>query len=510
MSDVLTVSTPSGPVRGTLANGVAAWKGIPYAAPPTGALRFRSPQPPEPWTEVFDASSYGPAAPQLPNPAVAVDPALGVDEDCLSINVWAPEPDGRKRPVMVWVHGGAYFVGASSQRLYDATSLVTHGDLIVVTFNYRLGVFGFLDLSSLSTPGDEFETNLGLRDQIAALRWVRESIEAFGGDPERVTIAGESAGGGAVTSLMVSPAASGLFQRAIAESSPATSVYGPERSTQVAEAYLELLGVEAKDAATLRELPWKPLVEAAAALTNQHSTRFPGTIAMAPVVDGDILPHYPVGAFQKGLAHPVPLLIGTNRDEAALFRYMKSPIFPTTATAINEMFAAIGSDHPGLVADEKLITDAYKGFPRRSAAMEIARDAAFRMPTLWLAEAHSRTAPVYLYRFDQTTPMLAIAGIGASHGTELAYVWGNFELSKKDPTFRLGGRKDADQVSQRMQARWAAFIHGEAPDGDGLVDWRPFTADDRATLLIGKHDELADDPDATIRAAWGDTVIAFS
>lgn len=512
-TDSPLVTIAQGTARGVRLAGALVWKGIPYAAPPIGDRRFRAPGAAEAWEGVRDCSVFGPIAPQNEHGPLPIDPGLTVDEDCLSLNVWAPErPQNRPRPVMVWIHGGAYYLGSSAQRMFDACHLVERGDVVVVTINYRLGALGFLDFSSFSTAEQPFDTNLGLRDQIEALKWVRANIAAFGGDPADVTLFGESAGGGAVTTLMTSPAAEGLFHRAIAESSPATSVYGSERAASIAESFLELIGLAPAEVGRLRDLPVDVLTAACVELVQQVPARVPGTLAVAPTVDGDVVPHYPVAAFRHGLAHKVPLLIGTNKDEASMFRLMKSPLMPITPDAVHQMFVAIAADHPDLPVDEEQqVEAAYPDYPKKRSAMEISRDAAFRMPTLWIAEAHSRVAPTWLYRFDYATPFLRAARIGATHGTEVPYVFGNFGVVPRDPTFKLGGRRTAAHVSDRIQRRWLSFASAGNPDGgETETPWPRYDETDRATLLIRNADAVVADPDRDLRRAWGEEVIGFT
>lgn len=479
-----------------MSDGVAVWKGVPYASPPVGDLRLRAPVAPRTWSGVRAATEFGHIAPQTEHGPLPIDPGLTIDEDCLTLNVWSPE-HAAGLPVMVWIHGGAYYLGSSAQKMYDGHKLVSGGQVVLVTVNYRLGALGFLDFSSFG----DFDSNLGLRDQIAALAWVRDNIAEFGGDPSQVTLFGESAGGGSVTTLLVSPAAEGLFHRVIAESSPATSVYGAVRAEGIAERFLELAGV---DASKLRELPVSEFVRVCGELVQEIPSKVPGTLALAPTVDGDVVPHYPVAAFQKGRSHPVPLLIGTNHDESSMFKLMKSPLMPITPDAVHEMFLAIAADHPEMRADEEVeVASAYPDYPKKRSAMEISRDAAFRMPTLWIAEAHSRRAPVYLYRFDQATPFLKVTRLGAMHGTEVPYVFGNFGVVPKDPTFTLGGRKTAEAVHARVQQRWVDFAYGRDP-------WTPYEETARTTLLIDKHDREEDDPDRELRRAWGEEIVGFT
>ncbi|MEX7470702.1 carboxylesterase/lipase family protein [Mycobacterium adipatum] len=507
MTDALIVDTTNGPVRGIGDGTVSAWLGIRYAAPPSGDLRWRAPQPPQPWTEPADTGAVGPVCPQPTDPRIPLDLGAPQGEDCLTLNVWVPAGGAAVKPVLVWVHGGAYVLGSAAQPLYHGRELAIGDDVVVVTVNYRLGAFGFLDLSSY---GDGFATNNGLRDVLFALQWVRDNIGAFGGDPHRVTLFGESAGGGIVTTLLASPAAAGLFHRAIAQSSPVTSVYDQSRGERIAHDFLTELGMSDRDAAQLPNVPVPALVAATKQLFNDVPKRAPGTLAFVPIVDGDLVPDYPVQLARAGRTLPVPLIIGTNEHEAALFRWMRSPLLPITPQAITDMFTAIAAEQPGLqIPSQTEIGAVYRGRGKKPG-MGVARDVGFRMPSIWFADGHNEVAPVYMYRFDWATPMLRALRLGGAHATELPYVWGNLVAGPKDPTFKLGGLATGKEVSRRMRARWCSFAAGAEPDAAPTdVRWRPYRDDDRATLLIGAHDTVAVDPDHLQRATWGTEVLSF-
>jgi para-nitrobenzyl esterase len=506
------VDTTYGPVRGTDDGTVKVWKGIRYAAAPAGELRWRAPEPPPRWTEVVDATRVGPVCPQPTFPRIPIDLGAPQGGDSLLLNVWTPADTaaGDGKPVMVWVHGGAYLIGSANQPLYHGRAMASGGDVIVVTVNYRLGALGFLDLSAFNTARHRFDTNLGLRDVLFALQWVRDNIAAFGGDPDRVTLFGESAGAGIITTLLTSPAATGLFSAAIAQSSPATSIYDSNRARRIAEQFLDHLGVRSDEVDRLPEVPVQAILAASKQVFDDVPAQTPGTLAFVPIVDGDIVPDYPVKLARDRRSHPVPLIIGTNKHEAALFRWMKSPLMPITPEALKSMFAEIAAEQPSLqIPSEAEITTAYPG-RAKARRMGVARDIGFRMPSVWFAEGHSAVAPVYLYRFDYSTPMLRLLRLGAAHATELPYVWGNLVAGPKDPTFKLGGLKHGRAVSRRMQRRWVSFAVGADPTGVvGEPVWRPYRADDRATLVIDKHDRVVADLDRDIRAAWGDEVLNF-
>jgi para-nitrobenzyl esterase len=513
MPDPLVISTTAGRVRGVDAAGVTSWKGIPFAQPPVGPLRWRAPRPADPWEGIREATTFGAAAPQGINPAISlgVDPVMS--EDCLTLNVWRSSQSDAALPVMFWLHGGAYTFGSSRQPLYDGSSFASTGEVVIVTINYRIGALGFLDLSSLSTEEIPFDSNLALRDVLLALQWVRDNIASFGGAPDRVTIFGESAGGGLVTTLLAVPEAAGLFHQAIAESSPVSSVYGVNRAAAVAERALTQLKIARTDLSRLRDLSVDEIVAASAVVYDAIPSEQPGTLAFAPVVDGQLLPEHPVKVLSEGRGLPVPLMIGTNKDEASLFTFMKSPLMPISEQEITAMLSAIAAEQPQLdMPSREQIMRAYTKVRAQAAGLGIARDIGFRMPTLWAAEGHARHASVWLYRFDFAPAMLRLMGLGATHGAELAYVWGNLHTNSKDMTFKLGGLGEGKALSARMQNRWRNFAVSGDPRGSAHdLEWAQFDPDaERATLVFDRHDRLAFDLDAPVREAWGDSVLSFS
>jgi para-nitrobenzyl esterase len=261
----------------------------------------------------------------------------------------------------------------------------------------------------------------------------------------------------------------------------------------------------------LTDVPAEAIVAASRALFNDVPLRSPGLLAFAPIVDGDLVPDYPVKLAREGRSHPVPLIIGTNKHEAALFKWMKSPLMPITPHEIRRMFAEMAAEQPDIqLPTEDQIGAAYRSRRTKTRGMGVARDVGFRMPSVWLAEGHSAVAPVYLYRFDWSTPMLKAMGIGATHATELPYVWGNLIAGPKDFTFKLGGLKTGAAVSARMRARWVNFAVEAKPNGlPGEPEWPPYHESDRACLIIDKRDAIVNDIDLHIRATWGNSVLNF-
>jgi len=502
----LDVRTAQGVARGVSRAGVEAWRGLPYAAPPVGGLRWRSPRPAVPWEGVRDASRFGPVAWQSRS-GNFVGAAKGqeMSEDCLTVNVLRPAGAGEGLPVMVFVHGGAYAVGSSAEHPHNGEALVREGGIVYVSFNYRLSALGYIDFSHYSTPDRPIESNLGLRDQVAALEWVRDNIAAFGGDPGNVTVFGESAGGNAVTTLMATPAARGLFARAIAQSAPPNALYAPDLTSRWADEFLEALtarlepaGVEsttAEDAALMLAVA-EPhdLVEAAVALTLATPDRDPGTIALCPVIDGEYLPARPLDAFKDGSAMRVPLIIGTNDREGSLFTG-RLDILATTPPRIRSIFSKTKKKA------RKAIKAEYPGLPAKRAAADFAGDYAFWYPTVKVAERHSRFAPVYFYRFDIAPRLVRALGFDATHGLELFALFDRMDGRFGRAMGILGGRRAFKRTGERMRAHWIEFARSGTAAG-----WPRYEETDRVTLIFDETDRLESDPRSTRRRAWQDFV----
>ncbi|WP_186764256.1 carboxylesterase/lipase family protein [Arthrobacter yangruifuii] len=489
----LTVQTADGRVRGMVAHGVRTWRGIPYAAPPTGDLRLRLPRPPEPWEGALEATAFGPVPPQEPHlPSMGAGRKTPMDEDCLTINVTAPLDNAPPRPVLVYFYGGAFTFGAASSPAYDGRKLVEQGDVIYVCMNYRLGALGFMDFRRYSTPERPFDVNVGLADQVAALRWVQRNIAGFGGDPENVTVFGESAGGMSITALMCVPSAEGLFHRAFVQSSAPATAYGPGLPEKWAGSLMDLLGVsEAEAPAALQTLPAQRLVEAVGKLAGKVTPQSePGARAVAPVVDGEFLPLHPVDAFRTGRAHRIPLVIGTMLREGALFDRVQD-ILPTTAERIDTMFARTAPE----LKDRVLA--AYPGYPSKRAAVDVGGDVVFWLPSVQVAEAHSAHAPTWAYRFDYAPRMANLLGMGATHGMDIPAVFGNYDDGVGRFLTLAGGRRTAVAVGNRFRASLLRFARTGRP---GL--WPGYSTGTRTTKIFDSTDRVMHDPHRTRREAW--------
>jgi len=492
------VETPSGRLAGTEAEGVRRFLGIPFAKPPVGPRRFAAPEPADPWPGEREACAPGPSAPQptmvLPLPGMDVG---RTDEDCLYLNVFAPAGGAARKPVLVWIHGGGFVIGSGSQVIYEGSRLARRGDVVVVTVNYRLGALGFLHLAELCPELPGAVSNAGLRDQVAALAWVRRHVEAFGGDPENVTIFGESAGGMSVATLLAMPSARGLFQRAAPQSGACHHFHAPEMATRVAEAFLASLGIERRDAArALRELPAQKLVEAQTQTTLKLGTTL-GLLPMQPVVDGDSLPQPALAAVRAGSAAGVPLLTGTTRDEWKLFTLLDPSLARLDPVSL---LARLGRDVPEVDADRVYAT--YRDARARRgastapldlyAAIHTART--FWVPALRLAEAQAAHEPrTFVYRVDHESPM-ANGALGACHGIEIGFVFGTYGVAGGEQF--VGKGPEVEALAERMMDAWLAF----ARDGD--PGWAPYAPPRRATMVFGRACALEDDPDADERRVW--------
>ncbi len=469
----LTVRTSDGLVVGHVANGAREFLGIPYAAPPVGALRWAPPRPPKPWTGTRRARAPGAACAQKGSPATGVL-TTSTTENCLFLNVYTPRLPGQTRralPVMVWIHGGGFTGGAGS--LYDGARLATRGDVIVVTINYRLAAFGFLALPSLGAGSGDF----GLQDQQAALRWVRQNARAFGGDPGNVTIFGESAGGASVCAQMASPGASGLFQRAIAESGclfPAQSRQAAYRLGSALAARLgcagRAVGRPGAAAACMRAKPTSAILTAAAGLSSGPLSSF------GPVAGTPTLPVQPIRAFQTGRFARVPFLDGTNRAEGRFFIALEYDALghPLTRPGYLALIRSSWGRNAGAVLAHYPVSRF--GSPDLADAA-VFTDYAFSCPALYADSlaAGKPAARVYAYEFSDPNPpndygLKFTFPLGPAHSTELQYVFGRIPVLDIAPAFTPAQAALSDQFI----GYWTRFAATGDPNGAGLPRWPRF------------------------------------
>jgi para-nitrobenzyl esterase len=491
--------TAHGPVRGRIEDGVHVFKGIPYGASTAGTGRFRPARNPAPWREARDAFEYGPAAPQTPS---ALFQDTSTSEDCLVLNVWTPGlNDAGRRPVMVWLHGGGFETLSGSSPMYDGGALCRRGDVVVLTLNHRLNVFGFLHLGDI--VGAPFTTsgNEGMLDIVHALRWVRRNIAQFGGDPGNVTLFGESGGGRKVSTLMGMPVARGLFHRAIIQSGPGLRLQPRDKATEVALALLDEVGVAADDVTQLQRLPVEALLTAHDAVAGRfdRDARTKGRFEQRGFVPTVGVPQLPSFAFDPVASEHsagVPLMIGSNRHEMALFFQADPKIHERTLTEAE--LAERVSVMAGNARDRVLDTYA-RLFPDASAAERwvlMVSDRTYRFDSITLAQRKAELGPAtWMYFF--TWESRVDPALGAHHALEIAFAFDNVDRAPW-----AGTSPEARALAARMSSAWIAFARGGDPATPALPAWPAYDANRRATMVFDDECRVVDDPDAEIRRLW--------
>ena len=500
MEHVLAKTT-NGTVRGSTKNDVHAFKGIPYGGSTAGRNRFKPPTKPQSWTDVRDTLRFGASSPQ---PAGGMGRLLSIigegqpepeSEECLFLNVWTPEiGDGRKRPVMFWCHGGGYTMGSGSAAFYNGTNLARRGDVVVVTVNHRLGPLGYLYLGDLA--GEEFALsgNVGMLDLVAALEWVRDNIEAFGGDPGNVTIFGESGGGSKVSVLMAMPSAAGLFHKAIVESGPGLRMTPREVGTERAEKLLKALEISPKDIHKLQDIPVEQIFEANAKVNRN------GLMGWGPVVDGQALPRHPFDPDAPAISANVPLIIGTNKDEATLFLLGDTEFEALDDAGLHTRVKALAGP-----ATDSLIA-AYRRVHAQASPADlfatISSDRMMRLNSITQAERKyaQGAAPVYMYQFTWETPILN-GRLKSCHALEIPFV---FDTLASAVRF-TGDSPERLALAERISGAWLAFAHDNVPIYEGLPTWPVYTPQERATMIFDTECRIENDPGSEERHAWEGT-----
>ncbi|HNP56941.1 MAG TPA: carboxylesterase/lipase family protein [Gordonia sp. (in: high G+C Gram-positive bacteria)] len=494
-SGQLDITTTEGVVRGVDQGATLAWYGIPYAQPPMGELRFRRPAAAAPRDETFLATSWGapPVQPPMPQPFGGIGDAGDWSEDCLTINVVRPAGAIGPLPVMVWIYGGAFTIGAS--RNYDARRLVEHGDVVFVSMNYRVGAFGFLDLSSLSSDEAVFDTNVGLYDQILALSWVRDNIAAFGGDPDNVTIFGESAGAMSVMALMSMLDAAGLFHKAIAQSPAPAQANRTSELAHWASDFAATLGAAPGDeAAVLKAASADEILAAMVAFSQRVAQEDAGAMPFGPCVDDVSLFGSPMATIVDGQQAKVPLLIGTNDNEGLLFMFGAQMSGSETLAVLPETVERV------LVGDaaRKELLDAYPGYPDGPVAARVGGDRLFWYPSTVAAGAHSSVASTWVYLFEYTSDDRRFGALGPTHGQEIPHMmgWSGAPATGRQPA---GTARDAEFAGAMMTA-WTRFAHDGSPADDSA--WPRYDAAHRPTMILDEIFRVVDDPHRDRRLAW--------
>ena len=500
----IIVETTAGKICGTKEREVFAFKGVPYGADTEGSCRFFPPRPKEAWRGTRYAGSYGPISPQSgvlvdenrPYAAVRAAGHLGLlpqSENCLVLNVWSPGVnDNSKRPVMVWLHGRGYAAGSGSETMYNGANLAKLGDMVVVSINHRLNVFGYLHLTEIGGEAYSGSGIAGMLDADLALEWVRDNIETFGGNPGNVTIFGESGGGCKVAALMAMPTAEGLFHRGIIQSG-ALGAWSTEASvaTELAEKVLAELNLSKAQVDKLREVPAQLLLKTADKVAAQSNNR----MMLAPAVDGNYLPAHPFYPVAASTAADIPLMIGCNKDESALFLAMDPKRLKLTEQELHDRLA------PGLGERTDTIIGAYqKSRPDATpwdiliaVKSDIERQNAIRLAQ---CKADGGTAPVYMYLFSYQSDFLG-GLLKAGHGLEIPFVFNN-----TDDVPMAGQRPDRYELAEAMGLAWAAFARSGNPNHQGIPSWETFSSDHLATMIFDAPCRAEVDPGRNELDAW--------
>jgi para-nitrobenzyl esterase len=497
---VVTLSL--GQLEGSHQGGMFAFKGVPFAAPPVGERRWLPPQPVEPWEGVLQAVQFGMTAPQNPIPAGPGprDEPEPQSEDCLYLNIWSPGLDNRRRPVMVWIHGGAFSIGSGSAPMYEGSVLAQRNDVVVVTVNYRLNLLGFLNLKEATDGKIPATGNEGLLDQVAALKWVQEHIAAFGGDPDNVTIMGESAGSMSIACLLTMPAARGLYHKAILESGVGTTTMPLEKAAEVGRLFLKVTGISSDDVEALHALTVEQLLATEIELRRRMANPWElmRITVTAPVMDGEVIPQMPTHAIAEGVAKDIPMIIGSNLDEWKLFLIGEPNKEKVDRAQIVER---LGRVIPSRYVEE-IVERYYQARSQRgddTSPLEIlsaiSTDVMFRIPALQMVEAQQKHNPaVFNYLFTYKSPVFG-GILGACHALEIDFVF-----ATHDDQF-CGAGPEADKLSETIQDAWTSFARTGNPSCAALGAWAVY-GDGRMTMILNTQCRLEPAPYEEERQAW--------
>src|SRR5947208_12147586 len=519
-AETVEVQTAYGRLRGTRQRDLVTFKGVPFAGSVSGENRFKAPPPLKPWTGARDAFTPGPSSFQPTKPSFGKEEPFP-SEDCLVLNIWTPAADQRRRPVMFYNHGGGFVIGSGSTWYQDGANLAREYDVVVVANNHRLGLLGYLFLADLA--GEEYATsgNQGILDIAAALKWVRENIEAFGGDPHNVMVFGESGGGAKSSCIYALPVAKDYFNKASIESGPGVRMTPRDMATETAKMVLSELGLSDKEVPKLKEVPAERLVEVQAVVAKKA----PGNLTLSggrkgmvvsrpggfgPVVDGTYLPNHPFDPTAPAISRDKPLMVGTNKDEMAFFFFERkaTDIFSLTDDGLkSRLDKELGADA------EKILSTYRKSRPDASPTdlyIAITTARAMWLGSIEIAEKkfEQKSAPVYMYMFTHESNLIVPDTnhrLGAAHATEIWYKFNNVDVEgPKDPTrpSLIGTDPDRKKTALNMSEMWATFARTGHPGAKGQPSWPAYTLEKRATMMIDAQCKVEEDPFEQERALW--------
>ena len=498
------VKTNYGELQGYKDNEIEVFKGIPYASPPIKEKRFIKPFPPEPWEGIFNATEFGPISPQVPYYFTQKPHPPQSEADCLTLNIWTPSCDNKRRPVMFWIHGGGFTNGNASRPSFNGIHLSKRGNIIVVSINYRLGILGNLYVPDITS-------NAALLDLVASLKWVKENIEFFGGDPDNVTIFGNSAGSVFVCLLMATPKAKGLFKRAIAQSGALReNAFLPEQSIKNFQRLCEFLKIDINN---LEEALKKLQMVSVEKIIEMQGKLRQDISSISPVVDGEIIPSDALDLIKSGYASNIDLLIGTDWNESSFFIPFRIGLVFVSNDEVKKEETTNETANEFIRNSLKKISIGEEGI---SKFIEVYRknrenpgdmvdgfftDVMFRIPSIKTAEAHSnKNGNTFMYLFDYPSPMKN-GDLGSIHTIENVFVFDSFDEFPLEiyPT----SSEEVKSISHKMMDSWIAFARTGNPNYEGLPEWLPYDPTIRATMIFGKEIKSVNDPSGEERKVWG-------